>query len=767
MASVMDLMVRVFGDGSDFRRDVEQDKEAIDEFVNDVDSKRPVIDVSTEGIPQTEAELDAVDAKVDALDGKVVEVDIREHTYRDTNGRLRDTDTGQFVGGGNGNDAGGNGRGSGGAGRRGGRVGPLLGGAIAAGAGISPAVLGPALAGAMGLVSAFASAGVATAGFGAVATSVLGGVFQAESKLTQAQQAYNAATTAKGRQAALKKEQAALSGLDANQQKALKSLQNFKSFWDSFTHSLSGGVFKVFANGLKLLQTLLTDMKPAISGAAQAFGTLMQDAEQALKSPFWKQFFSFIGKTAKPMIEDFGKIFGNLLKVFAGVTEAFAPMAKSMMGGLVHLTKELANWASSLKNSKGFKEFIDYVKQNGPKVLKTIGNLFNIAKNLMIILAPIGSLLLTALEKVSKWVADVTKKFIQWEKHMKGTKTFKEFVDYVKKYGPMLFKTIENIVKVIINIAKALAPLAKLAIEIFMPIIKVIIQVLYWISKLLVWFTSTTKTSKQITADLKKIWGDIEKFFEKWVKTLGKWFSNLWSNTKKLFKNGSRDSIKWVEKMYHEIIHWFEKLPGRVWKAVKQLWNNIKSSFHNGVNNAENAVRHLIHTISSFFSHLPGDALKWGENMMHGFVQGIENMFGAVGSAAHGAIKWAKKFLGFHSPAEEGEGRHIVEWGANMIHGFIDGINSAVPQLQTTLAGVLQEPQFALNSRTMDMLRGNSNAWGEMRNGLTAGSGQSIVLKFDQPLVRIEHFHGQNEQDLNQLAKRVYEQQQELIRGLG
>lgn len=61
-----------------------------------------------------------------------------------------------------------------------------------------------------------------------------------------------------------------------------------------------------------------------------------------------------------------------------------------------------------------------------------------------------------------------------------------------------------------------------------------------------------------------------------------------------------------------------------------------------------------------------------------------------------GVIGGVKNYIGFNSPAKKGEGRNIVKWGANMISGFKDGIESAIPALENTMSKVISKPTLSV-----------------------------------------------------------------------
>ena len=136
-----------------------------------------------------------------------------------------------------------------------------------------------------------------------------------------------------------------------------------------------------------------------------------------------------------------------------------------------------------------------------------------------------------------------------------------------------------------------------------------------------------------------------------------------------------------------------------LYDALLGIWNAIKDGAINGFNAIYNgvtsAVSNIVSNVTSSFNNLVSNAVSWGKNLINGFVDGIKSVAGRVSDAVSDVIKGAKDFIGFNSPSKKGEGRHIVEWGANMIGGFIDGIDSAIPSLQDKMSEVIKAPELS------------------------------------------------------------------------
>lgn len=151
----------------------------------------------------------------------------------------------------------------------------------------------------------------------------------------------------------------------------------------------------------------------------------------------------------------------------------------------------------------------------------------------------------------------------------------------------------------------------------------------------------------------------------------------------------------------------------RMGDGLKLIWENL----WNGINAYLSGVWNILSTtfsnlwghISGWFTGLKGDALQWGKNMIDGFVDGIKSMGTKVAQAAEDVVKKAGEFLKFWSPAKKGEGRFIVHWGRNMIDGFLDGVEDMIPEAQSTMNAVVGSMQPGSTSKNGSIINSNSS----------------------------------------------------------
>jgi len=135
-------------------------------------------------------------------------------------------------------------------------------------------------------------------------------------------------------------------------------------------------------------------------------------------------------------------------------------------------------------------------------------------------------------------------------------------------------------------------------------------------------------------------------------------------------------------------------------RIFNELWDNISKSVTESWGKLSAGFVQLQLNIKNWFSGLANDAYDWGKNMIDGFIKGITDMIGKVRTAASKVTNAVSGYLGFNSPAKEGEGRHITEWGTNMIGGFLDGVKNAIPNVASVVGGVTKTAGQALTSNT-------------------------------------------------------------------
>lgn len=118
-----------------------------------------------------------------------------------------------------------------------------------------------------------------------------------------------------------------------------------------------------------------------------------------------------------------------------------------------------------------------------------------------------------------------------------------------------------------------------------------------------------------------------------------------------------------------------------IWSSA---WDSVSSKITNVIPNIVGAVSDIKNKISEKFHEIINSAKEWGGNLISGFADGIRGAIGKVTGAVENVMGRIKDFIGFHSPSKKGEGRFIVDWGQNMVSGFLDGVKMALGDVSDT-----------------------------------------------------------------------------------
>ncbi|MFJ8529970.1 hypothetical protein [Bacillus sp. NPDC094106] len=488
--------------------------------------------------------------------------------------------------------------------------------AVGAGVATISAAAGPAVAGIGALGASFAAAGIGAAAFGAVSVSVLGDVFSKAEEVGKIEEKIANADTAKEKLAAQKELAAVYEDMGNKQKEAIKNLQEFKSFWGEFTKQFEEPVFALFGQGLKLTQGILKEMAPTISSVADVFVELMGEMTNAIEAGGLKPFFEWLETNAAEALYSFAHIFGNTFAGIFSLLQAFAPLGASMEEGLLSLTEKFKNWASSVGETQGFKDFIDYAKTNGPVIMDILGNVFDVIVDVGVALAPLGAKLLEVFQNITNFLAD--------------SEGVKEFFQTISDIGTSIIDNWGPISDILISLAAGVAAF-KLAMA-GMEIIGVVNTLMMaWregtlmqtASQLLLnsamlanpitWIVGAIAALIAIGVLLYLNWDTVKaKAGELWSWLVEKWegiksaTSEAWNATKEYISSaiqGAWDSVvSTAESIWNSIV---EK-----WNSVKEstseTWDSVKTAISDAMSSAGDAISDFFSPLLNFIDSAKG-----------------------------------------------------------------------------------------------------------------------------------------------------------------
>lgn len=178
----------------------------------------------------------------------------------------------------------------------------------------------------------------------------------------------------------------------------------------------------------------------------------------------------------------------------------------------------------------------------------------------------------------------------------------------------------------------------------------------------------------------------------KW-EGFGGFLQNVWNIVWDTVKTVIDSVLQIIRGIFDVFVGLFTGDWERMGKGIENIWqgmwNGIKAIVEGAWDLLSGAFSSLWQSISNWFGNLIDSAFDWGKNLIDGFIDGIKSMINGVKKAVKSVVNTVADFLGFHSPAKKGEGRFIVDWGSNMIAGFIEGMNKAMPELQKSARSIM------------------------------------------------------------------------------
>lgn len=116
--------------------------------------------------------------------------------------------------------------------------------------------------------------------------------------------------------------------------------------------------------------------------------------------------------------------------------------------------------------------------------------------------------------------------------------------------------------------------------------------------------------------------------------------------------------------------------------VVGTTFDQLGSAIHQKITDAWNWLK-------GFVSGWPSQAFQWGANLIQGLINGINSMFSWLWNTVSNIASTIAGFLGFHSPTRLGPGREADTWMPNMMKMLTMGITAGTPGLHAALGNVM------------------------------------------------------------------------------
>lgn len=521
-----------------------------------------------------------------------------------------------------------------------------------------------------------------------------------------------------------------------------------KNAYGAFQKAVDPAVFPMLGQGMELLRTLLSGLPALVRPAAAALQNWLLDFTTRLKDPTFKAFFSDMKNNMYTLVSDWTGGILNLIEGLAGLFHAFMPITMDISGGFLHMTQSFDKWASSLSQSKGFQQFLDYVKTNGPIVLHVLGQLVELLARVIGSLMGMGGGALSIIDKIVTGL------------------------NHFAQTNPGLFKVAANLAIIGISAAK-LAPLLAPLIEFLATPVGAVVGILVAVGAAFVFMYEKSKQFHDfVTKQLGPMWNGViqqGKQFADWAKGLWPEIKQIWDKYGKEIEAIIKDDfgfivsvIEGAMKIIKGIIDvvlglltgkWSQvwkgigEIASGIWKIIvgvvengiklvidhfkmfntfmmslaqdganklRQVWDQGMSTLERRISEGWNAIiggakqwgSDFLNTVLSgwsavgnFFASIPGrvgaafaSAGSWlynaGLNIIDGLVNGIKN---AAGSALKGVLNWVTGLIPSWKGPPEKDKMLLHDSGQLIIQGLVNGLESKYGVVRNSLQGLTKD----------------------------------------------------------------------------
>lgn len=438
-------------------------------------------------------------------------------------------------------------------------------------------------------------------------------------------------------------------------------IQRIFDTFNTFGPEIFENMTKGIGNLVGGLVSLIAAFTPAAAAWSSNFNGMMESflawSDSLSESESFQAFIEYI-QTYMPVIS---QIFGDLIVGIVEFFSAFSTMGGDFMTSLSEMMERFREWASTLGENQQFQEFLAFITESTPAVLKLLGELWDLLVNLLTAFAPVGAVVLDLTNKFLDMfnrlleTNEVFEAFIgilpvvlglisalvpiiitigSVVKNVSGLikffgDTFKWLGTLISKFIPYLTRlwtAFQGLIPIIANIAGRVLPLLGRAIGVLAGPIGLIIGIVITLGIIIY------KNWDSILAYTKKIWGAISNFF-----------------------------TQTVPKIYDTVVEWF----GKMWDGIVKFMGNILDTITNGWNKAVSFLEGI-------------DLLQVGKDIVNGLVKGIASGFDwvkkKVAELANLVPEWLKGPLGIKSPSRVMAA--VAKWiPAGVAKGILDNVN--------------------------------------------------------------------------------------------
>lgn len=549
-----------------------------------------------------------------------------------------------------------------------------------------------------------------------VEASTAQSIGDAQRNLTEAQGAYRDAIFETGElgSASMQKLNEAMGALGPAGQAFAQYLQSIRGEMRELRDLAQAGVLPGVQDAI---DTILTKngpgLKQFISDMGFVVGDLFRKTGELFTNPQWQGIFDVWGKSAPIFMEQFGDIGLALLTFFGELFRGLAPYAIQFGDSLVDLAENSAAWMATFVDSQTFRDIMEWLFTEGPKVWDTLLNVGEAIGAILIALAPLGAVVLDLINLVAEIIADMDPTVLgivltaiigMIASFQVATGLFTvamlavdaallPFLGWILVIGAIITaivilytqsETFRNIVD------GAFRAVGAVASWLFDNILKPAFEYTIWAWGLVVdAISGGVDKISFFFSNFGEIMGKALDIFMGLPGQIGYWLGFAVGKIVEFGITAGAEMIGWLADAAVAMGEWFMNLPGMLWDFFKigggldQLVQDMFSGFWDFVRPGGTLdtwfgdfFGGLVSNIMGFFTG--ENALdRLGMNIINGLLDGLiwawNGLWGWITSAWAGFIQGFKDAFGINSPS-----RVFFELGMWLIQGLLDGIASLV-----------------------------------------------------------------------------------------
>lgn len=151
---------------------------------------------------------------------------------------------------------------------------------------------------------------------------------------------------------------------------------------------------------------------------------------------------------------------------------------------------------------------------------------------------------------------------------------------------------------------------------------------------------------------------------------------NVWNTIVSLISGAMNSLMNAVSSGVNAVVNFFSGLASSVSRVFSNIVSTIAGWGSSAASAASSAASSIVSTITNVITQLPGKAIKWGKDMVNGFIKGIKSMIGKIGDIAGDIASKVTSFLHFSRP-DEGPLREYEKWMPDMVLGLANTLDKS------------------------------------------------------------------------------------------